>query len=395
MNDHHNKQREHWNGRVYFRLFSTLLCELHDHRDRLAPEQEWDMHKAFATALLILQPRYFSGFMYPWLALLSHRLFVPAFLSGPNAQKRGGGWTIFTKLLTALFLNLGDLLSMPDSPPVAQDFYRGVLRFFTMLHHDFPDYLIQNHMTLNASVPLQCLQLQNIVNSAVTRAVFNDQPDPFTPGLKINRLEQVRQHPLCQSDYVEVMQEANFMAEVERIAGNSGDDEDFDTVLAHVDPQDGRVDGLVVNALVVYIGIQQTNVASVFSSASGGARLLERLLRVCSPKARYHLVSAMANQIRYVNSMTHYYSTAMQHWFSTGAQEVQEQIMRVLCERLMVPRPHPWGLIVMMLEMVKNETNNIWSLPWIKTAPQVESMLLNLAHSQDQRQARSPMGAMM
>jgi CCR4-NOT transcription complex subunit 1 len=103
----------------------------------------------------------------------------------------------------------------------------------------------------------------------------------------------------------------------------------------------------------------------------------------------------MANQIRYVNSMTHYYSTAMQHWFSTGAQEVQEQIMRVLCERLMVPRPHPWGLIVMMLEMVKNETNNIWSLPWIKTAPQVESMLLNLAHSQDQRQARSPMGAMM
>ncbi|EGP89689.1 unnamed protein product [Zymoseptoria tritici ST99CH_3D1] len=395
MNDHHNKQREHWNGRVYFRLFSTLLCELHDHRDQLSPEQEWDMHKAFATALLILQPRYFPGFMYAWLALLSHRLFVPAFLTGPNAQKRAGGWNIFTKLITALFLNLGDLLCVPDSPAVAQDFYRGVLRFFTMLHHDFPDFLIQNHTVLNASVPLQCLQLQNIVNSAVTRAVFNEQPDPFTPGLKINRLEQVRQHPLYQPDYTEFMEDVNILAEVERIAGNRGDESDFDTVLAQIDPADGHINALAVNALVVYVGIQQTNVASVFSSASSGARLLERLLRVCSPKARYHLVSAMTNQIRYVNAMTHYFSTAMQHWFSTGSQEVQEQIMRVLCERLMVPRPHPWGLIVMMLELVKNETNNIWSLPWIKTAPQVESMLLNLAHSQDQRQARSPMGAMM
>ena len=106
------------------------------------------------------------------------------------------------------------------------------------------------------------------------------------------------------------------------------------------------------------------------------------------------IISAMVNQVRYVNSHTHYFSTALQHSFTASASEpeLQEQIMRILCERLMVPRPHPWGLIVMMLEMVKNRQYNIWELQWLKAAPQVESMLNNLAQSQDTYLSRSPLG---
>lgn len=389
MNDHHNKQRERWNGRVYFRLFSSLLCEIHDHRDQLTPQQHRDMNEIFATALLILQPRYFSGFMYPWLALLSHRLFVPAFLSN---GREDGGWAIFTKLLTALFINLGDLLSITDAPPVAQDFYRGVLRFFTMMHHDFPEYLIENHMYLNASIPTQCLQLQNIVNSAVTRVVFNEQPDPFTPGLKINRLEAVRMEPSIYPTVAGPLEDAGILNEMDRFTNGDGTDQDWSNILAALEGSDSA---LVANGMVLYVASFCCESSSVFSSATASAKLLGDLLREARPELRYRIISAMANQVRYVNAHTQYYSTALHHFFATGSQEVQEQIMRVLCERLMVPRPHPWGLIVMMLEMVKNESYNIWSLPWIKTAPQVESMLLNLAHSQDHRQTRSPMGGMM
>jgi hypothetical protein len=40
---------------------------------------------------------------------------------------------------------------------------------------------------------------------------------------------------------------------------------------------------------------------------------------------------------------------------SAGVQEViQEQITRVLLERLIVNRPHPWGLLITFIELIKN-----------------------------------------
>lgn len=34
---------------------------------------------------------------------------------------------------------------------------------------------------------------------------------------------------------------------------------------------------------------------------------------------------------------------------------VQEQITRVLLERLIVNRPHPWGLLITFIELIKNQ----------------------------------------
>ncbi|KAK5128498.1 hypothetical protein LTR85_003166 [Meristemomyces frigidus] len=393
MNDHHNKQRERWNARVYFRLFSTLLCEVHANRSQMNGQEERDIYQVFATTLLVLQPRFFQGFTYPWLALLSHRLFIPAFLAG--AGRSNGGWETYARLLSTLFTNLGDLLGPSDASPVVQDFYRGVLRFLLMLHHDFPEFLIENHLHLNSSIPIGCAQLHNIVNSAVSRAIMSDQPDPFTPGLKINRLDQVRQAPVVQPNIDQILVDAHVKDAIERVcAGSELRDDDYATISSALGAAEGSVSPLIANALIVYIGVHATSASSVFSSAAPPARLLERLLRESSHAKRYQVVSAMMNQVRYVNAHTHYFSTALQHMFSISSDELKEQIMRVLVERLMVPRPHPWGVIVMILELVKNTTIDIWSMPWMKTAPQVVSMLISLAQSHE-RMPRSPLGANM
>lgn len=43
------------------------------------------------------------------------------------------------------------------------------------------------------------------------------------------------------------------------------------------------------------------------------------------------------------------------HSWSFFLQEiVQEQITRVLLERLIVNRPHPWGLLITFIELIKN-----------------------------------------
>ncbi|CAK4034652.1 related to negative regulator of transcription [Lecanosticta acicola] len=395
MNDQQAKHGDRWNSRVYFRLFSTLLCEIHDHRHQLTPEQERSIYEKFYIAMQALQPRNFPGFVHAWLALMGHRLFVPAYLGAHG--RTNGGWNMFAHLLTILFENLGRLLNETDASPASQDFHRGVLRFIAVLHHDFPEFLIENHMQLDANIPPQCLQLLNIVNSAVSRGVFNDQPDPFTPGLKINRLEQVRQAPAVHCDMSNVLDVAEIKAAVDRVctSGNDLSEQDFAAILTALTVEANSACSLTSNAVVLYIGVHATSASSVFSSAAAPARLFERLLRDGGSKIRYRLLSAMANQVRYVNAHTHYFSTALQHMFSIGSQELQEQIMRVLCERLMVPRPHPWGLIVMMLEMVKSPVYDVWSLAWVKAAPQVESMLVNLAHSQDPRMSRSPMSGIM
>lgn len=390
MNEHHNKQRERWNAKVYFRLFSTLLCELRDLRQYFGQQQELEIARLMGLALQVMQPRYFPGFTYCWLALLSHRLLIPAFLGG--AGRNNGGWDNFTKLLRTLLTNLDEMLAVNDGP-VMQDFYRGVMRVLLVIHHDFPGYLIENHLQLNSSIPLFCHQLHNIINSTVSRAIIHDQPDPFTPGLKINRLEQVRQTPAIHADLDKILEDVHLKGPLESICQSSELDTGEVAIVASTieNLPSTAATRLALNALVLYIGVHNTKTSNAFSAAATSARLLERLLSVTlAPEARYHLVSAMANQVRYVNAHTHYFSTALQHFFVTSSEEVQEVIMRILFERLSVPRPHPWGLIVMVLELLKNPAVDVWNLPWMKTAPQVESMLAGLAHSQE-RMGRSPL----
>lgn len=392
MNDHQNKQRERWNPRVYFRLFSSLLCELNASTALLAG-QELEVYVVFATALQVLQPQYFPGFTYHWLALVGHRLLAPALLG--TGGRTNGGWETYTKLLCTLFANMGELLAHAETPPITQDFYRGVLRFLLMMHHDWPDFIIENHLLLNSSIPPQCAQLHNVVNSAVSRTLIADQPDPFTPGLKINRLDQVRQAPVVSVHPVKFLAEGGISQAVERICqGIDQSEESYSAIVTAIVGLQGVAQRTLANAFIVYLGVQATAASSVFSSAGAPARLMERLLRESRAPIRYQIISAMMNQVRYVNSHTHYFSTALQHMFTIGGPDVREQIMRSIVERLLVPRPHPWGLIVMILEFVKNPTYDIWSMPIMETAPQVKSMMMNLAHSQD-RMPRSPLGGMM
>ena len=79
LNSHHVMRGERFNQRVFFRLFSSILCEWHD----LAREgyaQDRDMVLVFADNFLMLEPRHFPGFTYSWLILVSHRIFMPGLL---------------------------------------------------------------------------------------------------------------------------------------------------------------------------------------------------------------------------------------------------------------------------------------------------------------------------
>lgn len=107
---------------------------------------------------------------------------------------------------------------------------------------------------------------------------------------------------------------------------------------------------------------------------------------------RYLFLNAIANQLRYPNSHTHYFSCALLSLFAEANTEaVQEQITRfvyyyvwytdiaignitcrVLLERLIVNRPHPWGLLITFIDLIKNPTYKFWSHEFVHCAPEIE-----------------------
>ena len=96
--------------------------------------------------------------------------------------------------------------------------YKGVVRVFLVLLHDFPQFLCDYHLSFCDAIPPNCVQLRNLVLSAFPRSMR--LPDPLTPNLKVDRLPEITQAPRILSDY---------RAELAKEAGLK---EDLDTFLA-------------------------------------------------------------------------------------------------------------------------------------------------------------------
>ena len=94
------------------------------------------------------------------------------------------------------------------------------------------------------------------------------------------------------------------------------------------------------------------------------------------------LVNALANHLRYPNSHSHWFSCAVLALFAEANDErLQEQITRVLLERLIVNRPHPWGLLITFIELIKNPRFNFWSHGFTRVAPEIERLFESVARS--------------
>ncbi len=67
------------------------------------------------------------------------------------------------------------------------------------------------------------------------------------------------------------------------------------------------------------------------------------------------LLNSIVNELRYINSHTYFYSWMVLYLYNDIAEEsVQEQITRILIERLQTHEPHPWGLCITFRELLQN-----------------------------------------
>lgn len=296
------------------------------------------------------------------------------------------GWEPFAKIMEAALSYVGELLKPIIVAALAKDLYRGALRILLILQHDFPEFLAANHYRLCNIIPTHCTQLRNLVLSAYPSS-FPELPDPFTAGLKVDRIEEIRKAPNIAGDIITPLLRNHVKELLDSFLQNSDLSDDIITKIAEAAYKadssncEKSVDTSLLHALVLYVGESAISTAGSkggpsFVKESTQTLLMSKLTKELHPEARYHFLSSIANQLRYPNSHTHYFSYALLNLFGNDLADQQEsdirqQITRVLLERLIVHRPHPWGLIITLLQLLKNPVYMFWELPFIKAAPDV------------------------
>lgn len=392
LNHHHVMRGETFNQKVFFRLFASLLCEFNSFSDEVSETERAELVLAFAQILLDLRPSYFPGFIFGWLGLVSHRDFLPLVLDIPDEA----GWEAYSKILETLMFYLGEHLKPQALSPVTQTIYQGVVKLLVVLQHDYPAFLAANHTKLCANIPSHCIYLHNLILNA-NPSTSSKRADPLEPGLKVDRLDEIREAPESKND-VEAPLRSTGLIDVLDQALRDGAGEDAVAVIAHEiqkkkshDTGFGflpiNVDLKLIESIVVYIGMHaiakavQKGGPSYVHGASDVV-LFSMLAHELSPEARYHLITSIVDQLRFPNSHTHYFSQLILDIWGIDPNdqeetEIRQQITRVLLGRLIGHWPQPWGLVLTCVELVKNNKYNFFDLPFIKAAPEVREMCLD------------------
>ncbi|XP_072278890.1 CCR4-NOT transcription complex subunit 1 [Pyxicephalus adspersus] len=396
LQDHEVRQSE-FQQLPYHRIFIMLLLELN------APEHvletiNFQTLTAFCNTFHILRPTKAAGFVYAWLELISHRIFIARMLAHTPQQK---GWPMYAQLLIDLFKYLAPFLRNVELAKPMQILYKGTLRVLLVLLHDFPEFLCDYHYGFCDVIPPNCIQLRNLILSAFPRNMR--LPDPFTPNLKVDMLSEINIAPRILTNFTGVMP-PQFKKDLDSYLKTRSPVTFLSELRSNLQVSNepgNRYSIQLINALVLYVGTQAIahihNKGSTPSMStithSAHMDIFQNLAVDLDTEGRYLFLNAIANQLRYPNSHTHYFSCTMLYLFAEANTEaIQEQITRVLLERLIVNRPHPWGLLITFIELIKNPAFKFWNHEFVHCAPEIEKLFQSVAQCcMGQKQAQQVM----
>jgi len=272
-----------------------------------------------------------------------------------------------------------------------------------VLLHDFPEFLCDYHFSFCDVIPITCIQMRNLILSAFPRNMR--LPDPFTPNLKVDLLPEINQAPRILSKYTLALTQnkSTFKQEIDQYLKTASPmnlllDMRSKLLLPQGQPErtqpypgGTKYNVPLINALVLYVGTQaiaqlQNNSQSTSPITQNPPMdIFQHLAVDLDNEGRYYFLNAIANQLRYPNNHTHYFSCVLLYLFAEANQAnqeaIQEQITRVLLERLIVNRPHPWGLLITFIELIKNPSYNFWSHSFTRCAPEIERLFESVARS--------------
>ncbi|KAA1474810.1 Not1-domain-containing protein [Dentipellis sp. KUC8613] len=376
----HEEQGAAFQQKPFLRFFSSLINDLHTIEGQLGSAY-FHLLLAISDTLSSLQPTYFPGFAFSWMSLISHRLFMPKLLMSENRE----GWSAFYKLLLSLFKFLNPFLKSADFRSSSRDLYRGTLRLLLVLLHDFPDFLSEYYFSLCDAIPPHCIQLRNIILSAFPPHLI--LPDPHLHNLDFDAIPEMGPIPPILSDFTSGLKNGDLRSYLDQYLLNRGSTSFLPSLkgrLKVAGPDGvGEVYNLsLINSLVMYIGVSSVAQAkarsgsALFNANDPGVVALQYLAMNLDAEGQHHLLSAIVLHLRYPNAHTHWFSSLLLHLFVEVKDDVFREVMtKVLLERFIVHRPHPWGALVTFIELLRNPKYDFWSKDFIRAAPEVTLLL--------------------
>lgn len=237
----------------YHRLFIMLFLELS------APESileniSLNVVTAFCHTYHILRPSIAPTFCYSWLELISHRVFIGRILALIPQQK---GWSMYSQLLLDLFKYLAPFLRNAELAKPVQLLYKGTLRVLLVLLHDFPEFLCDYHFGFCDVIPSNCIQMRNLILAAFPRNMR--LPDPFTPNLKVDMLNEIATAPRIFTNYVASIQPAIFKKDLDSYLKARAPVTFLSELRGHLQISNtagSKYNVPLMNALVLYVGTQ-------------------------------------------------------------------------------------------------------------------------------------------
>ncbi|KAK7023882.1 Not1-domain-containing protein [Favolaschia claudopus] len=385
----HEDQGTAFQQKPFFRFFSSLVNDLHSIETHLGPVY-FQLLIAISDTFSSLQPTYFPGFAFSWMSLISHRLFMPKLLLSENRE----GWSAFHKLLLSLFKFLSPFLKDDNLQLASKDLYRGALRLLLVLLHDFPEFLSEYYFTLCDVIPPHCIQLRNVVLSAFPPSMT--LPDPHLPHLRniaFDALPEMGPIPPILSDFSAVLKSGDVGQMLDNFLLNRGNPALLSTLKTRLRLSDKTLQPdaynlSLINSLVMYTGVSSVAQAkarsgsSLFVSSDPGVVVLQYLAANLDDEGQHHLLSAIVLHLRYPNAHTHWFSSLLLHLFAEVKDERFREIMtKVLLERFVVHRPHPWGALVTFIELLRNPKYEFWTKDFIRIAPEVSLLFNSISQS--------------
>jgi len=419
--------------RPYLRLFTNLFRDLHlpmpppivganPGADEAAVTETITFNAqvlaTFANVFHLAQPSRVPGFAYAWLELISHRQFLPPLLSVPGQR----GWPLVHRLLIDLFRFLYPYLRRGEMNEGLRLFFKGTVRIVLVLLHDYPDFLADYHNTFLDIIPVSCVQLRNLILAAAPRAVR--LPDPFDRNLVPETLPACTVLPRILGTPGEALP-ASVREEIDNyLRTRTGTVPTASIRQALVsDPEEAqltlnRYSLRVINSLVLYLAhtvlIQGAAAEGseppssrisgertiALATNSGVTDIFRNLITELDAEGRYILLNALTAQLRYPNAHTLFFTRFLLSIYdnppsttvnntSTNAttmnnnnnEILREQLCRALLERIIVHRPHPWGILITLAELVRNPTYNLSSHSFVHSSPEVEKLFEGVARS--------------
>ena len=378
-----------FNQRPFVRFMSKMMEN--NLSKRVVPNLNQDSAvRGFLDQLKVLSPLNVPGFAFGWLELVCHRYLTARCLAGESRQY----WDDYAGLLVEGLRFVDTFVGANrTATPASMIFFRGLFKLMLVILHDFPIFAHSYCHYLCAHIPHSCIQMRNVVLSAFP---YPELPDPFqTKFDESNKREENRnRHEIlgpvmaCLKDVIDPDVFMKAFREKTTVPG-------LIQKLRSADGSRSPWNVQVINAVTLAISNASLTLSNEEPNVNIENPAVRQFVEICDTlddEGRYYFLNACANHLRCPNSHTNFFGHLLLFLFKVdnqrfvikgenGAEATREQVVRVLAERLTAVRPHPWGLLVVLLELMDNPIYQYNQRLFLHCSPEVSTILKDLQNS--------------